>query len=634
MTTQEVKRKLAAIISADVKGYSRLMGEDEEATVRTLNNYKEVMTSLIQQHHGRVVDAPGDNVLAEFASVVDAVRCAMDIQKELKTRNTELPENRRMEFRIGVNLGDVIEDGEQILGDGVNIAARLENLSEAGGICISGTAFDQVRNKLELGYEYLGEQTVKNIALPVRVYRVLMEPEATGKVIDVRKAAPRRWQKPALALVVILIVVIGATAIWKLYIRPSPPLEVASKEKMAFPLPDKPSIAVLPFVNMSGDPGQEPFVDGVTENITTTLSKIPELFVIARNSAFEYKGKPMDVKKVAENLSVRHVLEGSVQKSGERIRINAQLIDATSGHHIWSEKYDRDMRNLFALLDDVTRNIAVALQIKLTEGEQARVFHRDTENLEAWALATQAWDLISRATREDTARARELADQAVKLDPQYGFAWSLLAYSYFNAARMRWCESPEEYFKKAIELNQKALTLNKDLFCATAMLGQIHLAQGQYERAIEMGRRSIELGPNQSLNYRILADILCYAGNFEEAIALGEKAVRLHPFCPYYYLITLARSYRMAGRYEEALTLYRQILNRAQKKTFILLAAYIGLAEVYSEMGRVEEAHTQALEILRINPSFSLENWSKTEPFRDATHLEKRLTALRKAGLK
>ena len=634
MTTQEVKRKLTAILSADVKGYSRLMGEDEKGTVRTLNAYKEVMTSLIQHHRGRVVDAPGDNVLAEFASVVDAVECAVEIQKELKTRNAELPENRRMEFRIGVNLGDVIEDGEQILGDGVNIAASLESLSEAGGICISGTAFDQVRNKMNLGYEYPGEQTVKNIALPVRVYKVLMEPEATGKVIDLRKAAPRRWQKPALALVVILIVVVGATAIWKLYIRPSPPLEVASKEKMAFPLPDKPSIAVLPFVNMTGDPGQEPFADGVTENITTTLSKIPEIFVIARNSAFEYKGKPMDVKKVAGNLGVRHVLEGSVQKSGERIRINAQLIDATSGRHIWSEKYDRDMRNLFALLDDVTRNIAVALQIKLTEGEQARVFHRDTENLEAWALATQAWDLISRATREDTARARELADQAVKLDPQYGFAWSLLAYSYFNAARMRWCESPEEYFKKAIELNQKALTLNKDLFCATAMLGQIHLAQGQYERAIEMGRRSIELGPNQSLNYRILADILCYAGNFEEAITLGEKAVRLHPFCPYYYLITLARSYRMAGRYEEALALYKQILYRAQKEAFNPLPAYIGLADVYSEMGRVEEAHTQALEILRINPSFSLENWSKTEPFRDAKHLEKRLTALRKAGLK
>jgi pentatricopeptide repeat protein len=242
--------------------------------------------------------------------------------------------------------------------------------------------------------------------------------------------------------------------------------------------------------------------------------------------------------------------------------------------------------------------------------------------------------LFSRFTREDDARARELAEQAVKLDPQYGFAWSLLAYSYFNAARMGWCESPKEYFNKAIELNQKALTLNKDLFCATAMLGQIHLYQRQYEQAIEIGRRSIELGPNISANYVILASTLYYASNFEEAITMGEKAIRLHPFCPWFYLSFLARSYCMAGRYEEALAFYRQILNRAQKEAFNSLPVHIGLAEVYSEMGRVKEAHTQALEILRINPSFSLENWSKTEPFRDAKHLEKRLTALRKAGLK
>jgi TolB-like protein/tetratricopeptide (TPR) repeat protein len=410
--------------------------------------------------------------------------------------------------------------------------------------------------------------------------------------------------------------------------------DVGSIEKMALPLLDKPSIAVLPFVNMSGDPKQEFLSDGITENITTTLSKIPELFVIAHNSAFEYKGKPIDAKKVAGNLGVRYVLEGSIQKSGERIRITAQLIDATSGHHIWSEKFDREMKDLFALSDEVTHNIAVSLQIKLTEGEQARVFHRDTKNLEAWALATQAWNLISRFTREDNARAQELAEQTVKLDPQYGFAWSLLAYGYFNAVRMGWCESPKEYFTRAVELNQKALTLNKDLFCATAMLGQIHLFQRQYEQAIEMGRRSIELGPNIAVNYVILATTLYYAGNFEEAITLGEKAVRLHPFCPYYYQLYLASFYRMAGRYEESLVLYKQILNRVQKEAFNPFRVHIGLAEVYSEMGRVEEAHAQALEILRISPIFSLENWSKTEPFRDAKHLEKRLTALRKAGLK
>ena len=341
MTTQEVKRKLTAILSADVKGYSRLMSEDEEGTIRTLNTYKELMANLIQQHHGRVVDAPGDNLLAEFASVVDAVRCAVEIQKELKTCNAEFPENRRMEFRIGINLGDVIEEGEQILGDGVNIAARLESLSEAGGICISGTAFDQVRNKLDLGYEYLGEQTVKNIALPVRVYKVLMEPEAAGKVIGEKK--PRQHQRATIGVAAVLIVAVAAIVIWKLYAppvpqpeitskekiivaqpekpsatvpippapsaepapkekvtpspekvaKPTPPppkVEVASKDKMAFPLPDKPSIAVLPFVNMSGDPKKDYLSDGLTEEIINALTKLPQVFVIARTSSFTYKG--------------------------------------------------------------------------------------------------------------------------------------------------------------------------------------------------------------------------------------------------------------------------------------------------------------------------------------------------------
>jgi TolB-like protein/class 3 adenylate cyclase len=416
MTPQEVKRKLVAILSADVKGYSRLMGEDEEGTIRTLNTYKEVMSNLIQQQRGRVVDAPGDNVLAEFGSVVDAVRCAVDIQKELKTRNGELPENRRMEFRIGVNLGDVVEDGEQILGDGVNIAARLESLSEAGGICISGTAFDQVRNKVDLRYKYLGEQTVKNIALPVRMYKVLMEPEAAGKVIGEKKIKPRQWQMATMGLAIGLIVVVAAIVIWKLYTppapqpevafkekitvtpsekpsvtvptspapsvepalkekvtpplpekvtKPTPPpapkMEVASKDKMAFPLPDKPSIAVLPFVNMSGDKEQKYFCDGLTEDIITALSKTPKIFVIARNSTFSYKGKSVKVQQVSEELGVRYVLEGSFRKAGDRVRITAQLIDALTGHHLWAERYDRDLKDIFAVQDEITKNIITAM---------------------------------------------------------------------------------------------------------------------------------------------------------------------------------------------------------------------------------------------------------------------------------
>jgi TolB-like protein/class 3 adenylate cyclase len=420
VTTQEVKRKLAAILSADVKGYSRLMGTDEEGTLRTLTAYREVMATLIQQHQGRVVNAPGDALLAEFESVVDAVKSAAEIQRELAKRNAELPPDRRMEYRIGINLGDVMVDGESIYGDGVNIAARLESLSEAGGICISGTAFDQVENKLRLGYEYLGEQTVKNIAEPIRVYKVLMEPDAAGKVIGEKKTKPRQWQRAILSLVVVLVVVVAVIAIYHFYFRPSPPkTEVASKENMTFPLPDQPSIAVLPFVNMSGDPKQEFFSDGITESIITALSKVPRLLVIARNSTFTYKGKPVKVKQVSEELGVRYVLEGSVQRSGDRVRIEAQLIDALSGHHVWTERYERDLKDLFAVQDEVTLKIVKAMQVKLTAGEEALLIQKwnCSENLECYLKFLEAQNYIRRQTIDGNNLARRKAEEVLALCP-------------------------------------------------------------------------------------------------------------------------------------------------------------------------------------------------------------------------
>ena len=346
------------------------MGEDEEWTLRTLNAYKEVMRSLVQQHRGRVVSTPGDNVLADFASVVDAVQCAVEIQQVLRAKNAMLPENRRVEFRIGINLGDVIEEEDSIYGDGVNIAARMESLAEAGGICISESAYQQIENKLPLRYDYLGEHEVKNIAKPVRVYRARIESEAApSKLGEEKKPVGKRLSKAALAIVAV-VVIAGAVILYQFVLRPSPSkTEVASKEKMAFPLPDVPSIAVLPFVNMSEDPKQEFLCDGMTEEIITALSKVPRLFVIARNSTFTYKGKPVKVKQVSEELGVRYVLEGSVQRSGDRVRITAQLIDALTGNHLWAERYDRDLKDIFALQDEITIKILTATQVKLTEGE-------------------------------------------------------------------------------------------------------------------------------------------------------------------------------------------------------------------------------------------------------------------------
>ena len=369
MTAEKFKRKLTAILSADVKGYSRLMGTDEEATLRTLQEYKEVMASSIQHHRGRIVGTAGDSVLAEFASVVDAVQCAVEIQQVLRAKNALLPEDRRMDFRIGINLGDVIEEGDTIYGDGVNIAARLEGLAEAGGICISESAYQQIENKLPLRYDYLGEHEVKNIAKPVRVYRARIEAEAApSKLGKEKKPVGKRLSKAALAIIAV-VVIAGAVILYQFVLRPSPSkTEVASKEKMAFPLPDVPSIAVLPFVNMSEDPKQEFLCDGMTEAIITALSKVPRLFVIARNSTFTYKGKPVKVKQVSEELGVRYVLEGSVQRSGDRVRITAQLIDALTGNHLWAERYDRDLKDIFALQDEITMKILTATQVKLTTG--------------------------------------------------------------------------------------------------------------------------------------------------------------------------------------------------------------------------------------------------------------------------
>jgi adenylate cyclase len=618
MTEERAKRKLTAIFSADVKAYSRLMRENELSTVETLKKYREVMASLIQQYRGRVVDAPGDNVLAEFSSVVDAVECAVKIQEELKARNTELPENRRMEFRIGVNLGDVIEEEGRIYGDGVNIAARLESIADPGGICISKTAFDQIETKLLLGYEYLGEQTVKNIAKPVEAYRVLMEPRVTvAEEIEKKKAVPLWRRKAFFAGAIAVLVVAIAVAIWNFYFRP-PPMEPASLEKMAFPLPDRPSIAVLPFVNMSGDPKQEYFSDGITEEIITALSKIPRLFVIARNSTFSYKGTPVKVQKVAEELGVRYVLEGSVRTAGGRVRITAQLIDAITGHHLWAERYDREMKNL------------MALQVKLTEGEQRVLLGKGTDNLDAYLKLLKSGEHAARFTKEDNVLARQLAEEAIALDPGYAMAHLRLSATHLMDLMYGSTKSPKESLRLAEQLVKKALALDATLGEAHAFLGRIYLTKRQHEKAIAEGERALALAPNSDFVYAALAFTLRHAGRPEEAIALFKKAIRLNPIPPIWYLWGLGFSYFELGRYEEAIAELRRALNRAPDSQF----SYMGLAAAYSKLGHEEEARAAAAEVLKINPKFSLELLAKTHMYKNQADFDRFVEALRKAGLK
>jgi TolB-like protein/class 3 adenylate cyclase len=424
MAEEGFKRKLTAILSADVIGYSRLMRDDEEATVRDLAAHRVLITDIIQQHHGRVIDSPGDNILAEFASVVDAVNGAIKIQNSVKISNTGIAEDRRMEFRIGFNLGDVIEEEERIYGDGVNIAARVEGLASAGGISISGTVYEHIKDKLSLGYHYLGEQDVKNIPEPVRVYRILTEPDDAGKMVGAEKPKAGKWRLAAFSALALIIFVVGALFIWNYHSRVQ--IEPASLDKIAYPLPDKPSIAVLPFDNLSGDPEQDYIADGISENIITALSYIPQMFVIARNSSFTYKGKPVKVQQVSEELGVRYILEGSVFKSGEKIRITAQLIDALTGGHMWSERFDRDLKDFFNLLDEITLAITVALQIELTDGEQARMWYDSTSNFEAWGHAVKGMGIFYNFGKEDMLKSRQLFEKALEIDPEYAHAVNML----------------------------------------------------------------------------------------------------------------------------------------------------------------------------------------------------------------
>ena len=628
MTEERVRRKLTAILSADVKGYSRLMGEDEVETVRTLTASREVMTSLIQQFRGRVVDSPGDNALAEFASVVDAVQCAVEIQRVLKARNAELPENRRMEFRIGVNLGDVIEEGERIYGDGVNIAARVEGLAEAGGICISGSAYEQIENKLPLRYEYLGEHTVKNITKPVRIYRAQIEPEGAPEVTKGKRPPLRRWKWAALAGVAVLVLGIVAVVIWSSYFS-LPPVETISEERMAFDLPDGPSVAVLPFVNMSGDPGQEYFSDGLTENIITALSSCPKLFVIARNSTFAYKGKSVKVQQVASELGVKYMVEGSVQKAGDRVRITAQLVDATTGHHLWAEKYDRELKDIFTLQDEITLEILRGLQVKLTEGEQARLRSKGLANLEAFMKVLKALEYVRRQSRDSNILARQEIEKAIPLAPEFSGSYLLLAVTHLEDLSYD-PSFPVISIAQASKLVKKAIALDNNNSDAYLVLGMLYLTKRQHERAIAAGERAVTLNPNGADAYAQLAFTLQQSDRASEAIDMAKKAVRLNPIPPGYYFNFLGHAYYDLERFEEAIKAYRKALHREPTNLF----AQIGLAATYGSVGREAEAQVAAVEVLRNDPKFSLHDFEKTIPHTNRAKVKRYIEGLRKAGLK
>jgi adenylate cyclase len=629
MAPEGFKRKLTAILSADVVGYSRLMGEDEEATIRTLTTYRNAIAKLVQQFRGRIVDSPGDNILSEFTSVVDAVNCAVEIQRELAERNADLPYNRKMEFRIGVNVGDVVQKEERIYGDGVNIAARVESMSQAGGICISGEAYDQVSNKLGLKYENLGEHQVKNISTPIRVYRVLSIPGAAAhRVVQTKKILRKKWLwAGASTTFILLIIVVGLY--WKYFYLPTP-TNIDPENKMTFNLPKGPSIAVLPFDNMTGDPEQEFFCDGITETIISALSQTPKLFVIARNSTFAYKGKQINAQQIGHELNAAYVIEGSIQKSDERIRVTVQLIDTKSGNHLWAEQYNRKLKDIFKLQDEITLKIMKTMQIKLAGGEQFRSRLKGIGDLQLALKLFRALDYFFRGNIEGTNLARQEIIEIIELDPDISSVHALLAATYLQDLQFGTCKSNIICFGQATEATRKAISLDETNSDAHLIAGWLFVMQKDYKNGIASLKRSISLNPNNADAYAFLGYALAVSDQPSEGIKYIEKAFLLNPSPPSFYLVNLGICYRMLEQYGDAITAFKKSIQIQPDN----IVAHIGLIFAYSLSGQEDKAYKIGLEVLKLNPSFSVEKYVNASPFsRSEDKYVLFAKALRKAGL-
>jgi len=632
MPPEDLERKLSAILSADVARYSPPITADEQATIRTLTDYRRVMANLVQQHRGRVVDSPGDNLLAEFASVVDSVNCAVEIQRELAKRNAELPEGRRMEVRIGVNLGDVVTEGERIYGDGVNIAARMEGLAEGGGICLSGTVYDAIENKIGLEYASMGEQEVKNISKPVRTYRVVMEREAAANVTGEKKAKSRVWPKVAIGFGVIVALLVGtAGVIWNVYFR-LPDVKSLPGGIKDFELPAGPAIAVLPFVNMSGDPEQEYFSDGLSENIITGLSSDGRLLVIARNSTFVYKGKSVDIQEVARKLGVQYVVEGSVQQTEDRVRITAQLIDGDTGHHVWSDRYDRELKDIFELQDEITIKIMAAVGVRLVAGEQYGETLPPSDNLEVFKRLVKAGEYFNRMNKEDNILARKEAEEAIALDSEYSVAYSMLACTHLMDLVFQSSDAPLISFAQASKNIKKALALHDKDYVAHLALSMLYMLKREHDKAIATLERAIAINPNGADAYALIGFLFTDTGKPEKGIKLIQKAMRLNPIPPARYLHYFADAYETLGRYEDAIEVYKRVLKRSPNYLF----AHINLTAAFIAAGREQEARHQAEELLRLDPTFSLDKYAETVLLTaaDQARVERIIGNLRKAGLK
>ena len=579
MAEQRTQRRLAAILAADVAGYSRLIGADEVGTLAALRRiWSERFDPTVASHGGRIVKKMGDGALVEFASVIDAIECAISFQQNMADYNAADRRKEPIEFRIGVNLGDVVIEGEDIFGDGVNIAARLQAQSPKNGVLISDAVHAQIRGKIDAAFIEVGALELKNIAVPVRAWR---------------------WSGAA----------------------PAPfPARPADR--------DLPSIAVLPFTNLSGDPEQTFFADGLVEDIITTLSKLSGLVVIARNSSFAYRGRAVDLSTIAAELGVRYVMDGSVRKTGNRLRITAQLIEAKNGTHLWAQRYDRTIADIFAIQDEITLQLATEMQVSLTEGEQARLRHGATSNVEAWQLWVQGLSHFRQAvTREKVGAARPFWEKALALDPGSSTINAMLGFVHYCDARFGWWDDRETALDKANNYVERALTLAPDNADAHITAAVVEMMKGRYEAAVAHARQAVRLAPGSADAATFACFVLASSGAPEQGIVEGERAMTLSPNCPGYYLGHLGHAYRLAGRIEEAIAAFTAYDARSPG---------FGLADLiiaYQESGRPEQARQAAERLLSVRRDFTITAWVRTQLRRDATQLAQEAASLRAAGV-
>jgi adenylate cyclase len=585
-------RKLAAILAADVVGFSRLAGADEDRTLARLRALRsDLIDPTISVHRGRVVKRTGDGAIVEFRSVVDAVRCAVEIQHAMADRNAGVPEDRRIVLRIGVHLGDVVEESDgDLMGDGVNIAARLEGVAQPGAICLSEDAYRQVKGRLDLPVTDLGQTQLKNIAEPVRAYSLQVGPPAQAK--------PDATQSEARSAV-------GRAP------------------------PDKPSIAVLPFANMSGDAEQEYFADGISEDIITALSKLSQLFVIARNSSFTFKGRNVNIGDVGKSLGVRYVLEGSVRKSGARVRITAQLIDATTGGHLWAERFDRELTDIFAVQDDVTTRIVGALALNLSGGDRERIAAEHTDNQEAYDSFLRGRELWWRHAKESNRDAERLLRRTIELDPRFGPAYAFLAAAKVNDYASGWSASPEQGLAEAETAARLAVQLDERYPYALWALAGACLWARRHDDAVSAAEKVVGFNPSFAEGYVMLGFALHYVGRSEEAAASIDRAMALDPFCSDMVLHFKAQALYQLGRYAEAAgLLQRRILRNPETDASRAL-----LAAAYGQMGLLEQARESWRGLLRVNPNYSIEQRRKVLPYKNPNDFDRFVEGLRKAEL-